>query len=626
MQATLASRLDSGFSQTGNSSTSLVPFPFPVALNGHPYVVDLEFKPWKRQAYRHTSVAMIRAQSDTSNEPGQQSLSPDGLWRRTQDSWHLGAGQTHLDRKNSSEFRYSSSKGIDPWTPWQLSLLHDTDQVLASTNTDLGAVVAGSNLYVTDGQALKFTSLLAGISTTWTTVTGTPAVTPSSLCSDGHNVWVAYGASGLYTTTSGASGATQYVTSPLSATSVVGFVMGRLMVAVGPSVYNVIASGVLPTALFTSNYSAFSWVGFSDGLSVIYAAGNSGDRATIYRIGITTDGTSLSAPVVAGSLPYGETVQAIYGYVGGLLAIGSSDGWRLAEQASTAGDLNIGPLTTEPAPVNSFSGFDRFIWGTYTDYDASSTGLFRMDPTNFTDASVQFGVLVSTPLVPAWATDLMVSGQGSVLSVVHFNGQPVIAVSGLGIYTQAVDYVASGSLDTGMITYGISDNKVPVYLDLSTNALGGKVTAYTSYDGAPFVLAGTDNVPNSTYAELPLSQVLSGTIGIREILSSSSDHSVTPVLTRHTLRCVPAAVTPTDIYLVVVLRTELEVAGAIYRFVPSVELDYLEHLRTTHEVCLFQEGVRSFAVTVESIDWIPEQVGNGGELNGVAVCQLRTVV
>ena len=76
----------------------------------------------------------------------------------------------------------------------------DTTLGLTSANTNLELAVCNAHLYVIDGQALKYS--VNG--TSWTTVTGTPAVQASSICTDGHNVWVAYGASGVYTTTEGA--------------------------------------------------------------------------------------------------------------------------------------------------------------------------------------------------------------------------------------------------------------------------------------------------------------------------------------------------------------------------------------------------------------------------------------
>jgi hypothetical protein len=630
----------------GGGSSSLVPDPFVIAIHGREYLHDLEFKPWKRQAMRATTTTITRTQADTSNEPGEQSLSTEQLWRRTQDSWHEGASQVFLDRKSSSEFSFRSSKGIDPWTQWQLQLLHTTTRALSSANTNVQFAVCNNHLYLLDGTALKYTSDLV----TFTTVTGTPGgVTPSSICSDGHSVYVAYGASGVYSTTEGAASATQYVSTGVSSSAIVRFTMGRLMVASGASLYNVITSGALPAALGVSNYGNLVWTDLTNGNGVIFAAGNSGDVGVIYSIQINADGTALAAPILCGQLPNGETVNAIYGYAGSGVAIGTSQGWRFAEQALANGvagtvSLTIGPVTLQRGGVSCFSGFDRFIWGNYDNYDVTSTGLFRMDPSVFV-----------SDLAPAWATDLMTDPamlyQGHVTSVVHFQATggsaptPVYAVAGVGVIIEdTTNYVLSGTIDSGLITYGIADNKRPVFVDLTFQALpssgsegfGPAIQTLVSLDGGSFSNTGIAESAGQTFAENATNQDLCQTMEIREVLYSDwgvgnqagSIGAQTPVLTRHTIRSVPAAVAPTDWNVVIQLREKYTIKDVEHFIVPSDEYAILDALRSSKQIVTLQVGnINPGAVTIESIDWIPEQWASlSGELNGVAVITCRTVV
>jgi hypothetical protein len=589
--------------------------PFVIGINDRLYLEDLEFKPWKRQAMRFTTVTTTRTQADTSNEPGEQSLSTESLWRRTQDSWHLGADQTFLDRKGSSEFQFRSSKGINPWTQWQLRLLMDTRLGLASTNTNLALVVCNTHLYAIDGQALKYSS--DGI--TWTTVTGTPAVVASSICSDGHTVYVAYGASGIWTSTEGAATATSYVTGTLSPGAVIRYVNGRLMVGSANVIYNVIAAGALPVPLFTSNYANGVWTDFSDGLGCIVASLVSGDKSVIYCITISSDGTTLAPPVVAGAVPYGETISALGGYIGGTIAIGTNLGFRFAEQSSTTtGALAIGPLIRIPSPVACFSPYDRFIWFGWSNYDGVSTGLGRMDPSQFT-----------ADLTPAVASDMMAAGQGNVTSVVHFKGTPVFCVAGTGIFVQAPNFVGSGTILSGLITYGLADNKMPVFLDLTTQPLvAGSITSAVAYNGGAFQRAGTMSQVGTTFAEFTLPQQLCETIEIQETLTSGSGGTVSPILTRHTLRSVPAPAVPTDLFVVIQLRERCTIRGVEKPYVPSQEVAYLQGLRDQKQINLVVIGNHGpYQATLEVIDWIPEQVASlTNELNGVAVLNFRTVV
>ena len=74
-------------------STGLVPGVFPVALAGQPYLLDQSDGP----GLRLQTAARIRQQADASQRPGEQSLNPEGDWRRSFTTWHAGAGQQMVD-------------------------------------------------------------------------------------------------------------------------------------------------------------------------------------------------------------------------------------------------------------------------------------------------------------------------------------------------------------------------------------------------------------------------------------------------------------------------------------------------------------------------------------------------
>ena len=166
--------------------SGLVPGALPFAIDGHPFLVDAD---WQRE-----TVQVIRQQSDTSTEPGEQSLTPLGLWRRSQESWHHGAGQDFLDGKQGDApvdpHRYRSSKGIDPWTRGQISLLHPTLNVWRTTNTNLHLAVAQESngyfiLHVADGNEVYWNPLpfnglntqAVRVGTGWTATNATVAAT-----------------------------------------------------------------------------------------------------------------------------------------------------------------------------------------------------------------------------------------------------------------------------------------------------------------------------------------------------------------------------------------------------------------------------------------------------------------
>ena len=65
-----------------------------VSIGGHGYQIDTAMI----DQFGKQSVPMIRQQSDSADRPAETSLNPEGLWRRASESWHLGAGQTWLEK------------------------------------------------------------------------------------------------------------------------------------------------------------------------------------------------------------------------------------------------------------------------------------------------------------------------------------------------------------------------------------------------------------------------------------------------------------------------------------------------------------------------------------------------
>lgn len=613
---TLAAPLGSPIFEGAGTST-LVPFPWPVAIDGHPYEVELQ-----TNAFRHSPIPLLRQPQDSSAEPGEQSINPASLWRRTQESWHLGAGQTSLDRPESDRRRFRSSKGVDVWTPWQISLMRDTASKRASGATNLQLVRAGTYLYVADGNEVYWTQdvVAAGVAA-WTAANiqaGEGAQAVKSVASDGNTVYAALGSNGIHTTTRGAAVSTHF--NALAAT-LVGYVKGRLMAAQANSIFNVTASGAAPSALLPHPNSDFSWVGFAAGTAAIYAAGYSGDKSLIYRTAVKADGTALDVPVIAGELPDGEIIRSIDGYLG-LILLGTDKGVRFAE-ADNNGDLVIGPLIELGAAVRCFEGQGRFAWFGWTNYDGSSTGLGRLDL--HTDTGV-----ANVP-TPAYASDLMAVAQGNVLSAATFQDRRVFAVSGSGVWAESSDLVAQGSLDTGLLTFGIADAKIGVFLDVRHQPLNGSHRAYIAGDGGAFTQIGSDNVAGRTVDDpFPVGQLRAETFEIRqELYRSAVDTTLGPVLTRHTLRANPSAVAGVQITVPLRLFRTVNVGAGVETVDVLAELVFLERVRSSGRVVTYQELTTQYAVTVESVEWVPNNRSDsdaGPVYEGVALVTMKTVV
>lgn len=607
--------LDEGFYQGGGLS-SLVPGLYPVAIDGRPYLVDLKSGQFKRQ-----SIQLLRQQADTSNLPGESSINPEDLWRRSQETWHHGAGQVHYDRQDSNPARYRASKGVDPWTKWQLSLLNDTQRKAPTTsNVNQQLVVAGSYLYWADGATLRRTTDATVGSPTWTTITGTNSNPITGLASDGFNVWIAQGSQGLYTTNTGVTTASLYVTGNVAG---VAYVKERLMIfGSGVDKHRIWnpttgvatttgTTGVWPDPIKSHRNTDFTWIGFAEGLGVIYAAGYSGDKSIIYRTIVRADGTALDVPVVAAELPDGEVIRAIQGYLG-YVVIGTDQGVRFATPDGQ-GNLTLGSLIRTNVPVRCFEPQDRFVWFGWTNYDGGSTGLGRLDLTSFV-----------APLTPAYASDLMATAQGDVTAVVTFGNRRYFTISGYGLIGELNTAVATGTLESGRINYGMPDTKVAMYMNARHQPLSGNVVLSISVDGGEFITLGQNAVAGSTITTLPVGQRSGGYFEIRLTLNSAG--GVAPVLTRVTLRSYPGPARG-EIFIVPLMLYEIISVGDQDEYLdPVTELNAIRSMVADHRLVTYQEADVQRAVFVEDYEWIPHsETVDGRFWNGTCVVKLKSV-
>lgn len=607
----ISATLSSPFYLSASSTSAEVPDNFHIAIDGHTYMIDTDFQ--GQWGYR--TLPLIRQQADQSLQPSEQTLSPDELWRRSHESWHRGAGQDYVDRPASDPYRFKTSKGIDPWGKWGLSLLPDTDEKLNSANTNLQLAVVGDYLYVADGADVKFTDDVSVDTPTWTTMTGLSGTAIQSIASDGQYIYITDGAD-IFRTAAGTTAAGA-AWNTLDA-DLLGYVKGRLMAAHDGSLYNV-TDGTAPASLFDHpNGSAFTWIGFAPGPKYLYAAGHVGDKSLIYKTAVKADGTGLDTPVVAGELPDGEVVRSISGYLGHLL-LGTDEGVRFAT-VNDDGEVTAGKIVGPDQSVYAFEGQDRFVWFGWTNYDNTSSGLGRLDLTQFTD---QEG------LAPSYASDLMATGQGAVKSVVTFEGLTVFTVSGDGVYAEDSDLVSSGVLDSGEFTYGLpADDKVALYVDVRHEPLSGTVEASLSTDGGSFTLLGSSSTSGSTKpgAPLPAGESKGQTFAVQVTLSrDSTTTSDGPTLTRYTVRAYPSPPRGREWVIPVLLHTKLRtVSEKDDARDPEDDLERLEDVALLRKPVTFQLGERRESVVLEDIEWVPNHLTEDRKWwNGTAVLRLK---
>jgi hypothetical protein len=597
---------------TGTGATELVPFTFPIAINGRPYLIDTKSGDFGRQFD-----ARVRDSVDQSTEPGESAINPQGLWRRSQSSWHYGA---YSDTADAENYRFRSSKGVDVWTKGQLSLLPDTTNTYSTANTNLEMVTADTRLYTADGNNLKYSTDLS----TWTTVTGTPAYAIVSVASDGSNVYASFANSTVYYSASSGGTASSHATG--HAFGKMEYVKGRLMVAgTGADKYkiwnltNAVGSPVNnPTVLYSHPNTSFTWIGFAAGQNYIYAGGYSGNKTLIYKTAIKADGTSLDIPTVAGELPLGEVITGMRGYLGNVL-LGLSDGFRFCTPDSD-GNLVIGPKIVTGAAVETFAGVGPYVYFGWKNYDTTSTGIGRMD----------LSVFVSTNQ-PAYASDLMATGQGTIVDIHEYDNKPIFSVAGLGIYKQnGSNLVSSGTLDTGIYRWGVPDAKFIPKWDLRTQPLDGTVAISVASDSGSFQTVGTQSISGSLESTFDgfETKVFEAEAQLT-LTRSATDATVAPVVTRWLGRAYAAPLRSQIFSVPVILHHTIRDKNGREVYVDvDFELSALRDLVENPRVVTYQENTNSYSVVVEDVRWRPIQDArnhNEWDWNGTCTVIMRSV-
>lgn len=590
---------------TGLSVSSEVPTLFPVGIGAHAYLIDLK-------QYRRRTLPALRPPQDTQSEPGENSLNTEGYWRRTQSDWSLGAGQTFFDNENSSRRRFLSSKGMDCWTKDQLSLLNDTSSRDTSTDTNLKILSVNGYFYYVEAATLRHTTDPTAASPTWTSVTyAGGAIT--GITTDGSFVYIADG-TGVWKSTVGSS-----TTSSLTTTDIdnLWYCNGRLL-GNDANVLNEISFAGTVTAIKTHSNTSFVWSTVIGAPNGIYAAGNSGDLAETYYVGIDSTTGGLAIPVHAMPFPRGESINVLANY-GDLVLIGSSKGFRTALINSNNG-LSHGPLVEIANGVKDIDIEGQYAWFSWSNYDGTSTGLGRINLAENTDV-----------LVPAYASDLMATAQGTVLSIATFGTRRYFAVSASGLYGEDATKVASGTITSGWIRFGTVEQKVVSSIDLRHTALAGSISSIAESDSGAVSAAAVSDVANSLSpltGPISLGQFTAEMFRINQTFTRDATTTTTgPTLRRWTVRAIATPFRTEEIVVPIVMKSEITPTEQVERHLNTLsEFQFLKALEDGRDVVRYQEGASTYNVYVDGIEIHPSAWTKNNEFfDGTIFVRLLTV-
>lgn len=555
----------------GATAEDVVPFLYPLALDGIGFLVDdKDFGKWHDE-----SIPFLRPQQDQSSSPSEASFSPEALWRRSVDSWHKGAGQEVLDAEDSLRTRFRASKGVDIWSKSKLSLLHDTESVYATAETNLQLLLVSDRLFMIDGSDIIFSD---DAGANWDPFTTPPGPDILSFTHDGFFI---------YATT----GTNIYRIDALDATpdfgaawntldcDLISYVKGRLMAAKGPAIYDV-TSSTPPAAHFTHSNTNFAWVDFTEGPKAIYAAIGVNNVSLIYRITILEDGSGLDAPIVTAQIP--EQIISLGSYLGFIFA-GTNTGVRFSIPDQSNGDLTEGALLDTDTSCYAFEGQGNQVWFGWDNYDTSSSGLGRFSLEQFSSLEL---------LAPAYASDIMATAQGSVQGIVTLNGKRFFSVSGVGLYAETDEYVAEGYIESGEFDYGFTGTKIALFADVQRLANTGTYDLYFKGLGdIDFTLMGSSET-------VTLNEKSGVSFEWKLVLIRDTDPEITPVIDSVTIRAQPIVRTGEFQVIPIILSKRYRVGKREIPRDPDADLARIKQWRKNQTIITCAQGQEQSSVIV----------------------------
>jgi hypothetical protein len=162
--------------------------------------------------------------------------------------------------------------------------------------------------------------------------------------------------------------------------AVIEYTKERLVMCVNDKVYEFSSSATtLPSPVYSHNDPDHVFTSITSSGAAIYIAGYSGIQSNIYKFTLSTAGAmpTLTSAITAAELPVGEKVFKISYYLGNM-AIGTSEGMRMADASQLDGSITYGALIFESdQPVYDFAFRDRYIWAA-TGVDGQ-VGVTRVD-------------------------------------------------------------------------------------------------------------------------------------------------------------------------------------------------------------------------------------------------------
>ncbi len=418
----------------------------------------------------------------------------------------------------------------------QVRLLHQMESSEAATG-DVFIASADGRVYFSDGTTTRYATDVTGVSVTWTADDphlAEGATTVTGLAALGDDLYAGLGANGIHVRVAG--GAWAHYSDVLATR--IWSAKGRIIASDGPNLYEVIASGVAPTALLTLSAGRI-WTDVVDAGSHVLA---SSDDGTVYSFAF--DGAALTlatqspftteVPTALGSayqqvfIATAENSQA-GGVVGRLYSAALDNDGILSDRTLIRQWGNTETTTLNRAPRRVVTTRDS-VWtalpdpkgGTHTwRYSLSKRGLFR-----------QFEM----------------ADTGAVYGLGFVEGRLLAGVSASGLWRELDAYEESGYLISPMADFLQPRDKSWSLANLDAKMTDDSQSATLSYATVTDALLDSDSVSwvpsitvasNSDESETALTNVTSRQLAVK-INLTTSDTTASPLLSAFYVRAYPA--------------------------------------------------------------------------------------
>jgi len=626
----------SGLGSAVQGQYSLQDNAYDYALAGIPFLSATQ----DNRPYTERMAEIRKQQFDSFAEPGEQSISGNFWWLRSQSTFNGGAGLLYQDPDNDNQFnfKFAESLGVDPWTSGQLKLLRDVGLVGATASTPI-RVRGFVDTSGVDAYWVSYNDHFDKVTDSGTTAIIGATLDPIyDLTSSGKRYFIVV-SNGIKTGVDAGATSVMY-TGTYNSTSEIEFLKGRLVFGQDNKVYQLLtsaSSAALPTAVYTHQDTAWTWSSFTDGPTAIYAAGDSGTLSEIHKFTATLDSSGVPVLTWAGvtaTMPTGEVIKTIYQYVGSFVGIATSKGFRVGE-IDQNGDISYGPLLFEPTGgCEGIVGHDRFMYvGSANSHDGNS-GLYRVDLGNAVQEQTTRAIRY------AYARDIYYGGDESPVTAVTMFGasdRKVFTLSGFGHVKEfATTLVPSGYLETGRIRYNTEEPKLYKFFSIRTpSPLQGNVAVTVLTEGggeidyitySPDIASGVKDVAISNPSG---SQ---NWMRLKFTLFQGSNPAFGGVLNGWQMKALPGSIrqrTITQIFSMFDEETDRTGQRIGYDGYARDRFEDFKSVARAGDVVLYQELQEDLSTLVVIDDWEYRQTAppgpNRGALGGYLTVQMRTV-